>query len=159
MRHASQVLSPPAPKAAKKSAVWFLFWAVIALVVIIFARWSYGIQQSLFYFSHKGIYQNQTAAEIENWNTVVRPLIDADQLFDVAVSVWVRREDAEQARRKQLLKEEHSETQSSHDYANLYRLADVQEQVIFSDIVFRGVSLKDTNLVQELELSIPTAGL
>jgi hypothetical protein len=87
-------------------------------------------------FSHSQVYQNQTLAEVKNRTAVVRPLIDENQLFDIAVSIWTLSVDQREDERN---------------------YGDVAETPLYSDIVFRGVRLADKHLTRTLNYSLPTA--
>ncbi|KAJ7262642.1 hypothetical protein B0H12DRAFT_1231091 [Mycena haematopus] len=102
-------------------------------------RFFVGIGQQLVWFknfSHSRVYQNQTLAEVKNRGAVVRPLIDENQLFDIAVSIWTLP----------------MEEQDGERIAG-----DIAETPLYSDIVFRGVRLADKHLTATVDYKLPTA--
>ncbi|KAJ7471940.1 hypothetical protein FB451DRAFT_1251471 [Mycena latifolia] len=116
-------LNPAVPTRKRSSLRRFSLWAGLVLVALFVGRFIVGIGQSVFWFtsfSHSRVYQNQTLEEVKNRGTVVRPLIDENQSFDIAVSIW------------SLPVEQHGE-----------RIEDVAEVLLYSDIVFRGLRLAD----------------
>ncbi|KAF5364904.1 hypothetical protein D9758_008143 [Tetrapyrgos nigripes] len=90
---------------------------------------------------HEYLYQNQTLSEVANRSLVVQPLINKEQTFDVAVSVWVRR----------TIDEEFQWRESQHDPADfqLYR-------PLFSDVVFHGLRLSDKGKYTNINFTMPT---
>jgi hypothetical protein len=83
---------------------------------------------------HNFLYENKTLAEVRNMSTIVRPLVDRDQKFDIVATVWVRRPDP-------------------RDNASWYW--GHGEEHIFSDTVFHGVTLMDEHVHTQVNLSIP----
>lgn len=87
-------------------------------------------------FSHSRVFQNQTLAEVKNRSSVVRPLIDENQSFDIALSIWTLptegRDDAE-------------------------RIGDVAESPIFSNVIFSGVRLSDKHVKTTIPYQLPVA--
>ncbi|KAF7344401.1 hypothetical protein MSAN_01921300 [Mycena sanguinolenta] len=102
-----------------------LFGFLLALGIYRLGRNIIAISQ----FSHSPIFHNQTLEEVEDRMTVVRPLVDKKQLFDIAVSVWVPSADGDSG----------------------------SEAVLFSDIVFRGLHLADKHKSVNLTYRLPTA--
>ncbi|KAJ2929921.1 hypothetical protein H1R20_g7160, partial [Candolleomyces eurysporus] len=84
---------------------------------------------------HNSLYENKTLAEVKNMANVVRPLVDRDQKFDIVATVWVR-------------------TLDPRDDAS-GRYGWMHEDHIFSDTVFRGVTLMDEHVHTKVNLSIP----
>ncbi|KAJ6495455.1 hypothetical protein C8R45DRAFT_1095087 [Mycena sanguinolenta] len=88
------------------------------------------------HFSHSRVFQNQTLDEVEDRATVVRPLVDGKQSFDIAVSVWAASADIDD------------------DESGI----DVSETPLFSEIVFQGLRLADkhksVNITYRLPVSI-----
>ncbi|KAJ6491584.1 hypothetical protein DFH09DRAFT_1377219 [Mycena vulgaris] len=128
-------LHPVAPARKRSSLRKFLLWAGLILGGLFLARFIAGIGQSIFWitsFSHSRVFQNQTLEDVKNRAAVVRPLIDENQSFDIAVSIWSLPG-----------LEEHSE--------------DVAETPLYSDIVFRGLRLSDKNkqTVLTYNLTVP----
>ncbi|RXW19303.1 hypothetical protein EST38_g6558 [Candolleomyces aberdarensis] len=91
----------------------------------------YGIREP-----HSFLYENKTLAEVKNMSTVVRPLVDRDQKFDIIATVWVRTLDPRYDASKQ------------YDWMH-------GEDHIFSDTVFHGVTLMDEHVHTKVNLSIP----
>ncbi|KAJ6588607.1 hypothetical protein B0H19DRAFT_212203 [Mycena capillaripes] len=86
-------------------------------------------------FSHSRLFQNQTLEEVKNRATVVRPLVDDNQTFDIAVSIW-----------SLPIEERLGE-----------RSWDVPEEALYSDIVFRGLHLADKHKSFTLPYKLPVA--
>ncbi|KAJ7485154.1 hypothetical protein B0H11DRAFT_2018308 [Mycena galericulata] len=131
-------LNPGAPARKRTSFNKFALWAGLILFGLLAARFIVGIGQSLFWFaqfSHSGIYQNQTLDEVKNRATVVRPLIDETQSFDIAVTVWS-------------LPVEDGQTRENEGIA---------ETPLYSDIVFRGLRLSDKHKQIVLPYKLPVA--
>ncbi|KAF8992166.1 hypothetical protein BDQ17DRAFT_1546592 [Cyathus striatus] len=82
---------------------------------------------------HASIYQNATLDKILNRTSVIQPMIDEKQKFDIVASVWVR---------DGPISEENEA---------------VTEKLLFSDIVFRDVTLKDKGVMNEVNVQVPTA--
>ncbi|KAJ7280273.1 hypothetical protein C8J57DRAFT_1712255 [Mycena rebaudengoi] len=78
-------------------------------------------------FSHSQIFQNQTLEQVENRGTVVRPLVDDNQSFDIAVSIWV-------------------DVQGR-----------ITETPLYSDIVFQGLQLADKHKSASIRYTLPVA--
>ncbi|RXW19290.1 hypothetical protein EST38_g6566 [Candolleomyces aberdarensis] len=85
---------------------------------------------------HNLLYENKTLAEVKNMSTIVRPLVDRDQRFDIVATVWVRTLD--------------SGDNASGQYDWMHG-----EDHVFSDTVFRGVTLMDEHVHTKVNLSIP----
>ncbi|KAJ2932394.1 hypothetical protein H1R20_g4724, partial [Candolleomyces eurysporus] len=85
---------------------------------------------------HNSLYENKTLAEVKNMANVVRPLVDRDQKFDIVATVWVRTLDPRD--------------DASGRYGWMHG-----EDHIFSDTVFRGVTLMDEHVHTKVNLSIP----
>jgi archaellum biogenesis protein FlaJ (TadC family) len=113
--------------------------AVGALVSLLFSIGIAKIGSDLFYDlgnPHRILYQNETWSEVKNISTVVRPLVDRYQKFDIVATVWVRTIDP------------------GDDASGLYYNW-VYEDPIFSNTVFRGVRLMDKHVHTKVNLSIP----
>ncbi|KAJ7580148.1 hypothetical protein C8J56DRAFT_962341 [Mycena floridula] len=88
-------------------------------------------------FAHTSLYQNQTLDQVQDRSLVVQPLIGSDTTFDIAVSVWQRRSNAE--------------------YWTVEDYETPREKAIYSDIVFRGLSLREKHVRAEVKFQIPTS--
>ncbi|KAJ7593637.1 hypothetical protein C8J56DRAFT_819786 [Mycena floridula] len=115
--------------------------ALIALPPTLFALARHAYRSS---FPHIALYQNQTLDMVQNRSSVVQPLIDYDQTFDIAVSIWQKRH-GENIEQKIYLNE---------DWWYTYDRLDETEQVIYSDIVFRGLRLKDKGVQAEIKFQL-----
>jgi hypothetical protein len=80
-----------------------------------------------------------------NRSDVVQPLLGLDDKFDIAVSIWQETSDAE--RREHLRDKDRS---AAIEWNNFF------EKAIFSDVVFRGVRLSDTEMFTNITFTIPT---
>jgi hypothetical protein len=110
-----------------------LFGLALATIIFFLGKTLFEITQ----FSHSHVFQNQTLEEVKNRTTVVRPLVDEKQSFDIAVSVW------------SLPVEEHDGE----------RNGSVSETALYSDIVFRGLRLADQHKLANLTYKLPVAVL
>jgi hypothetical protein len=86
-------------------------------------------------FSHSRIFQNQTLEQVENRGTVVRPLVDDSQLFDIAVSIWIP-EVEDRVR---------------------WRNGVIAETPLYSAVVFRGLRLADQHKSASIRYTLPVA--
>ncbi|KIJ29222.1 hypothetical protein M422DRAFT_37030 [Sphaerobolus stellatus SS14] len=83
---------------------------------------------------HKWMYQSATLDELEDPGSVVRPLVDRTQAFDIVATVWIRAEATSQIK----------------------EAVPPKEVPLFSDTVFQGMTLKDKWAYNEVNLRIPT---
>ncbi|EEB96688.1 hypothetical protein MPER_04134, partial [Moniliophthora perniciosa FA553] len=114
---------------------------------------------------HIEVYQNHTweqALSTGYGSVVVRPLIDGKQRYDVLVTVWLRRTGEEKDTMWKEMREVRN-TPDSYDseidwdnYDYDYKEDSLHEKAIFSDIVFRGLRLRDRDMFVEIPLQIPT---
>ncbi|KAJ7315037.1 hypothetical protein DFH08DRAFT_425650 [Mycena albidolilacea] len=135
-------LDPGVPARKRNSSCTFCLWTCVVLIglpvgffLVVFI---YGLGKGLFkftQFSHSRVFQNQTLEEVGNRTSVVRPLVDEKQSFDIAVSIWA------------LPLEENAGESSSV----------VPETPLYSDIVFRGLHLADKHQTANLTYKLPIA--
>jgi len=92
---------------------------------------------------------------------IVRPLIDESQTFDIAVSVWLRATAEEEAVYRRngtvdvvVIGDEGEKIEDPQEERE-----DILETPLFSDIVFRGLHLKDKGISQKVQFRLPTARL
>ena len=85
---------------------------------------------------HDWMYADKMAEEVQDWSTVVRPLVDRNQKFDIAATVWARKPH-----------------QYREPYNPIWNLP--AEEPIFSGVVFRGVTFLDQHVHTKVNLSIP----
>ncbi|KAJ7471932.1 hypothetical protein FB451DRAFT_1134760 [Mycena latifolia] len=114
-----------------KCSLWaclIIFCLLMSMVVVAIGKALYNVTQ----FSHSHVFQNQTLEEVKNRGAVVRPLIDENQSFDIAVSIW------------SLPVEEPGET-----------IEDIAEEPLYSDIVFRGLRLADKHKRANITYQLP----
>ncbi|GLB42810.1 hypothetical protein LshimejAT787_1202590 [Lyophyllum shimeji] len=112
-----------------------------------------------FFTPHKGLYQNTTLESVNNRATVVQPLIDREQSFDLAATVWLRTSkggrhcDEDDADRKDVKEGE------GDDGAVVERTQEevVVEEPLLSTLIFHGVRLTDKNLRTVVNFTVPTA--
>ncbi|KAJ6477973.1 hypothetical protein DFH09DRAFT_1215840 [Mycena vulgaris] len=99
-------------------------------------------------------------AHVTNRSDVVQPLVGANDTFDIAVTVWQLATMDERSTRDRLLDKKVDLVSAllggDAAYASWYEAVSVYEKTIFSDIVFRGVRLSDTNLHANVTFQIPT---
>ncbi|KAJ2932378.1 hypothetical protein H1R20_g4723, partial [Candolleomyces eurysporus] len=113
-------------------AVGILISLLVSIGIAKFLSSLYHVMQE----PHSFLYENKTLAEVRNMSTVVRPLVDRDQKFDIVATVWVRTLDPRDG--------------ASEQYNWMHG-----EDHIFSDTVFRGVTLMDEHIHTRVNLSIP----
>jgi len=138
-------------------------------------------------FPHRALYENTTLLNSQP-GSVVRPLIDAQQTFDIAVSVWVRttEEEEEDNYRRSNHKEVNSgregqqekdgkeedtlvsapmDTKDSKAWwvtvstEELMRDDVILETPVYSDIAFRGLRLSEKGISTVINFRLPTARL
>lgn len=89
---------------------------------------------------------------------VIRPLVDQDQTFDIAVTVWLRAEEEEEKVWKESLTLENSNSDS--DASVVERQRRLKEETIevplYSDIAFRGLRLSDRHITADVKFRLPT---
>lgn len=93
-----------------------------------------------FQHTHVRLYHGKANAEVSDWSQVVRPMITKNTTFDIIASVWVRDE-------------------RGADGVIRVDGGEYQERLIFSETVFRDVSLKSANALANVTLSVPTSHL
>jgi hypothetical protein len=84
---------------------------------------------------HQYAYANKTIDQVVNRASVVQPLVDTDQRFDIGVTVWARDE----------------------TIAENILLVRPHEKVLFSDIVFSNLSMEDAQVSGVVEFELPLA--
>ena len=94
---------------------------------------------------HKWMYHNATLEEVKNRRSVVQPLIGATQTFDIVATVWIREPG-----------DESKNEESKGDGIVESVTALPRETSLFSDVVFRGLTLKDKWASKSVDLRIPT---
>ncbi|KAJ7186864.1 hypothetical protein C8R46DRAFT_1058256 [Mycena filopes] len=132
-------LNPGVPGRRRSSLCKFSIWIGLILAALFLFRFIAAIATSLWWFthfSHSHVFQNQTLAQVQNRASVVRPLIDENQTFDIAVSIWTMPEGLSESERI---------------------AGDVAETPLYSDIVFRGLHLSDKHIYTNLSYRLPTA--
>ncbi|KAK7046051.1 hypothetical protein VNI00_007046 [Paramarasmius palmivorus] len=119
-----------------KSVLWVFAGLFGVFVAIIFFRSGASFVNGTLRFTHASVYQNQTweeAVKTGQRYTVARPLIDQEQMFDVGVTVWLRKTEEEMGAAG----------------------GDATERAIYQDIVFRGLKLRDKAKLAKIPLQIP----
>jgi len=179
-------LDPGAPRRKANPGCRYLLWIGFLLSALVIIGWIlYSIGSSLFIFvsnrrfPHRALYQN-TRLLGSHPDSVVRPLIDAQQTFDIAVSVWVRaNEEEEDEHRRSIRKEGQQEKKEKEEKVlvparvntgngkvwvtlsekNWMGDEDILETPLYSDIVFRGLRLSDKSISTAIKFRLPTARL
>ncbi|KAF5318932.1 hypothetical protein D9611_013689 [Ephemerocybe angulata] len=133
-------LDPGLPKRKRPSGCRCLLLScgtLLALLVLagIGALAHFGYQQARQ--PHGFMYANKTLEELDDLSTVVRPLIDEDRKFDILATVWV--------------------VDYAADFENRRRawVGPAPEYHIFSDVIFRGLTLKSKHVHTQVNLTIP----
>ncbi|KAJ6632547.1 hypothetical protein B0H10DRAFT_1977759 [Mycena sp. CBHHK59/15] len=135
---ADSPLYPSVPTRKRSSLSKFFLWIGAIFVGLLVAKFFVGVGRSLYHFthfSHFRVYQNETLEVVKNRAVVVRPLIDEEQSFGIAVSIWL------------LPIEEHG-TQG---------VGDVAETPLFSDIVFHSLRLSDKHKDAIVKFRLPVS--
>ena len=147
-------------------AAFFMCFIIISLLWLII----HSLYQTVYFSPHQFMYQNQTLGEVSNRSRVVRPLIDDEQTFDLAVTVRIKRSDAE----RQSYELQHSplvdtiRAKTKADVISDSRWAGflqeqekwvMTEKPVFSDVVFHGLKISDKNIFADVNFTIPTAVL
>jgi hypothetical protein len=157
--------------------IWTVFIVAVFCTawVLLFVGWSFRQWISNLRSPHKEHYFNATQDPLPN--LIVRPLIDENQTFDIAVSVWLRATEEEEAayRRNRTadvvigdkgegiltkidvpigVGDANDKIEDPQDERE-----DILETPLFSDIVFRGLRLKDKGISQKVQFRLPTARL
>ncbi|EIM87172.1 uncharacterized protein STEHIDRAFT_168004 [Stereum hirsutum FP-91666 SS1] len=158
--HQQPVLDPGAPSRRPRRSCWSLCWTigkislllvvlVVALLVTIFVGGLIlGIIKDVKDPHREKIFDaNGTVA-----SGIVRPLVGKDQKFDVAVSVWIRAgvEEERTWRESLAMHADGEEEKREVEYSIL-------EKPLFSDVVFRDLSVSDKHRRVDVPLRIPTA--
>ncbi|KAJ7119311.1 hypothetical protein C8R43DRAFT_1077079 [Mycena crocata] len=81
---------------------------------------------------------------------VVRPLVGLHDRFDIAVSVWQETSTRERINLFPVVAHGERSNRTANDWDNFF------EKAIFSDVVFRGVKLSDTEIHTNISFTIPT---
>lgn len=139
--HNPNTLDPGRLHARKRSissCTCLLYLALIAIVLIVIRFFTVTIYAMIenAQSPHKAIYQNVTSMEeVKNRANVVQPLVGEGQKFDVAATVWVRDSTYE------------GEGADGDGIRN--------ERALFSDVVFRDLTLKDKNKYTSVHFQLP----
>ncbi|KAJ7119549.1 hypothetical protein C8R44DRAFT_921780 [Mycena epipterygia] len=131
-------LNPGPPTQKRSSLGKFCLWVSVVVAGLFLAIILFEIGKSVFQFTqflHSRVFQNQTLEEVKNHASVVRPLVNGSQRFDIAVSIWT-------------LPTEENDAE---------RIGDVVETPLYSNIVFRGLRLSDKNKAAVLPYKLPVA--
>ncbi|KAJ7256515.1 hypothetical protein B0H12DRAFT_1112424 [Mycena haematopus] len=158
----------PGPRKVRKTSKLckYVCWA-ISVPVLGFVTWTvvpFGIQVvQEVRFPHKALYHSLSHAT----GDVIQPLITDKDTFDIAVSVWLRAPEDEEAESRRL----NVPQVPSDKIVDLDNLQDiwrglktpdgrdtyVLEKPLFSDVVFRGLHLSDKHASAEVNFSLPMA--
>ncbi|KAJ7685531.1 hypothetical protein DFH06DRAFT_1313824 [Mycena polygramma] len=168
----------PGPRRVRKTSLCKCVCWSIAIPLFSFAAWtvtSFGasvIQEARF--PHKSLYHTEQSHRMGD---VIRPLITEEDRFDIAVSVWLRAPEEEEAASRRLnaaTKAEEDAPASSQQLEldglgkiwvalkaaegnNRFRDEYVLEKPLFSEVVFRGVRLSDKHSSANVNFRLPTA--
>jgi hypothetical protein len=100
-------IDPDAPP-RKPSSRRCLFW-ISCLLNVLAAGWivyfissNFLADISFLRFPHSAHYQNTTLKFQPLAGSVIRPLIDAQQIFDIAITVWVRATEEQEGYRRSI---------------------------------------------------------
>ncbi|KAJ6502149.1 hypothetical protein C8R45DRAFT_1092043 [Mycena sanguinolenta] len=158
----------PGPRKARKTSKLckYICWG-ISIPLFGFAAWTvipFGIQvvQDVR-FPHQALYHHPQSSY--GPGDVIRPLITDEDTFDIAVSVWLRAPEEEEAESRRLNFPEVPSNQLV-DFDNLQdiwmglktpdgRDTYVLENPLFSDVVFRGLRLSDKHALAKVDFRLP----
>ncbi|KAG6907293.1 hypothetical protein DXG01_009486 [Tephrocybe rancida] len=121
---------------------------IVGLVLYLFYTLSYAFVRAIL-IPHAGQFHDFAIESVKNPATVVQPLVDRHKTFDLAATVWIRTSRAS-----------HLDGISKGGKASAegVELVDhLEEEPLFSDIIFRGVRLSDKNLHTTVNFTVPTA--
>ncbi|KAF7290584.1 hypothetical protein MIND_01298500 [Mycena indigotica] len=122
------------PPRQRSSLGSLIRWILVTLVRLAVAWVLFGVLGQVVYhwttFSHSQVYQNQTLSEVKTRGAVLQPLIDRDQVFDIAVSIWTLPLSGE-------------------------RTGPFSKTPIYSDIVFRDLHISDKHVKTTLNYKLP----
>ncbi|KAF5364908.1 hypothetical protein D9758_008147 [Tetrapyrgos nigripes] len=151
------------PEPPQRKPTLMRLWAVGLIVLAIGGYFSpsvYNFLRTLYRSSahpREFLYQNQTLSEVANRSTVIQPLINKDQTFDIAVSVWVRATSTEELEWKNSLDDD-----TRPDYLRWFDAYDNRNDhkqlyhPLYSDVVFRGLRLSDKGIYASVNFTLPT---
>jgi hypothetical protein len=145
-----------------------LIWTVLIVAafctawISLFIGWSSRQWISNIRSPHKEHYFNVTQDLLPD--LIVRPLIDESQTFDIAMSVWLRATEEEEAvycwnRMADVVIGDEGEGILTKIEDPQEEREDILETPLFSDIVFQGLRLKDKGVSQKVQFRLPTARL
>jgi hypothetical protein len=177
-------LIPDSPKQRRGFSKCSLFlFGITALLLFFIGKPLIPLLRSLrarrFYeFPPREVFFNETDITlVSNRSDVVQPLVGLNDTFDIAVTVWQPSTDEERMELYRLSREKNAEKQdipavligldatpeqeaeaaAVHSaYLQWYGRVSILEKAIFSDIVFRGIHLSDTDLHANVSFQIPT---
>ncbi|KAJ7735441.1 hypothetical protein B0H14DRAFT_3168575 [Mycena olivaceomarginata] len=156
----------PGPR-KRSSSSWckYLCWTISILLfcATTWALYSFGVWRAVqeVRFPHKSLYHGQSSYDAGD---VIRPLITDEDTFDIAVSVWLRAPEDEEAesRRLNLDTTPEEEPATELELGTIWAVLKdedeyVLEKPLFSDIVFRGLRLSDKHASAKVDFRMPTA--
>lgn len=112
---------------------------------------------------HTALLYNATHSDLP-----VIPLLSSDAPFDIGVSIYIRlsKAHAQAFWHKRIRKANREGTRNGTGIWNAWgeplsnlEMEDVEQEVLFSDVVFRGVTLKSKNVLAEVTFELPTERL
>ncbi|KAJ7505989.1 hypothetical protein B0H11DRAFT_326911 [Mycena galericulata] len=128
----------------------FAALTLIYLGVRVFTVFRYLKSTGLYDFPPRDLFVKETdIRQVANRSDVVQPLIGLDDTFDIAVTVWQRATDDEQL-------EQFRKVKSGSAQPHWDDMWSIIEKPRFSDIVFRGLRLSDTDIHTNITFQIPT---
>ncbi|KAF5346852.1 hypothetical protein D9756_010607 [Leucocoprinus leucothites] len=134
-------LNPGAPIRKPRSAGRFCLWLTILLVCLVGGTTVFFFVKGIVYqlrHPHSQMYYDKPESEINDWSIVVQPMIGKKDSFDIVASVWIRDDDGRDG--------------------GLYVDGKEQpERLIFSETVFRDLTLKSKNVLKNVTLAVPIA--
>ncbi|KAG6825135.1 hypothetical protein H0H92_004599 [Tricholoma furcatifolium] len=154
-----QLLDPGPPRRSSSGCKCLFF--LLSLSIIAFVLYLFQFTTALFNeftAPHKALYYKSATQIVTNTNraAVVRPLVDSEQTFDLAATVWLRTsKDATHVGGIYVTPEAEA-VEDAEQQAKRAANVGLEEHALFSDIIFRGVRLSDKNLHTTVNLTLPT---
>jgi len=129
-------LSPALPLRKRKSCFWFTTKISLSVLVIFAIRFAYPLVKTAairFTDPYSELFlKDLEGSEGEN-TEIVKALVGKDDKFDIAASVWIS--------------------------TGQQGAMTTEAKPLYSDIIFRGVTLKDKGLLTSVRIKVPTMRL
>jgi hypothetical protein len=151
------LLDPGRSRPRRAPSFWrFCRWLILVIIVIFFGWFIY---QGVSDFRksanpHRDIFHNGTIEEA-NSADYIKPLIDREQRFDIAVTVWLRATEEEE----RIHRDRKQTNETDIEGMKVENEDDLLETPLYSNIAFRGARMTDKGLRTMISFDVPTARL